>query len=83
MRANITSEIKKWLEVGLNVSGTHSKQDYPKQDDSAISNVINFGRNVPGYYPIYQRNLETGEYLNDEKLMTLETTEQQATMDIT
>ena len=37
LRANITSDIRKWLQVGLNVSGTHSIQDYPKQDDSTIS----------------------------------------------
>lgn len=67
LRANITSEIKKWLEIGLNVSGSHSIQDYPKQDDSDQSNVINFGRNVPSYYPIYERNLETGEYLDGKK----------------
>lgn len=36
LRANVTSDIRKWLQIGLNVSGTHSVQDYPKQDDSTI-----------------------------------------------
>ncbi|MBW3519666.1 TonB-dependent receptor [Flavobacterium sp. NKUCC04_CG] len=62
-RANITSDVKDWLQVGLNVSGSHSIQNYPKQDDSAISNVIGFSRGVPSFYPIYERNLENGNYL--------------------
>lgn len=64
-RTNITSDVKDWLQVGLNVSGTHSIQNYPKQDDSAISNVIGFSRGVPSFYPIYERNLENGTYLID------------------
>ncbi len=64
-RTNITSDVKDWLQVGLNVSGTHSIQNYPKQDDSAISNVIGFSRGVPSFYPIYERNLENGAYLID------------------
>ena len=66
LRANITSDIRKWLQVGLNVSGTHSIQDYPKQDDSTISNVVLFSRNVPSFYPIYERDLATGAYKLDE-----------------
>lgn len=65
LRANISSDIKKWLQIGVNVSGTHSVQDYPKQDDSAISNVILFGRAVPSFYPVYERDLATGAYLTD------------------
>lgn len=66
LRANITSDIRKWLQVGLNVSGTHSIQDYPKQDDSTISNVVLFARSVRPFYPVYQRDLATGAYLLDE-----------------
>ncbi len=65
LRVNVTSDIKKWLQIGLNVAGSHSIQDYPKQDDSATNNVILFGRAVPSFYPVYERNLETGEYLLD------------------
>ena len=46
LRANVTSDIRKWLQIGLNVSGTHSVQDYPKQDDSTISNVVMFARSL-------------------------------------
>lgn len=67
MRANLTTDIKKWLQFGINVSGAHSIQNYPKQDDSAINNVIQFARSMPSFYPIYKRNLETGAYLNGKK----------------
>ncbi len=67
LRTNVTSDINKWLQVGVNIAGTHSIQDYPKQDDSAITNVVLFGRSVPSFYPIYERDLATGEYLLDEK----------------
>lgn len=64
-RSNIIIDAKDWLEVGLNASASHSIQDYPKQDDSAINNVIGFGRNMPSFYPIYERDLTTGAYLLD------------------
>lgn len=67
LRANVVSDIRPWLQLGLNVSATHSIQDYPKQDDSTISNVVLFGRNVPSFYPIWERDLNTGEYLLDEQ----------------
>jgi hypothetical protein len=52
LRANVTSDIRKWLQIGLNVSGTHSVQDYPKQDDSTISNVVMFARSLPSILSI-------------------------------
>lgn len=65
-RANASSDIKKWLRVGLNISGSHSKQKYPKQDDTMTSNIIYFARNLQGFYPIYERDYTTGEYVLDE-----------------
>lgn len=67
MRANLVTDIRKWLQFGINVSGAHSIQNYPKQDDSAINNVILFARSVPSFYPVYERDLNTGDYLNGEK----------------
>ncbi|MDU1891228.1 MAG: TonB-dependent receptor [Dysgonomonas sp.] len=66
LRTNITSDLRKWLQVGLNVSGTHSEQNYPKQDDTALGNIVLAARSIPSFYPVYQRNLDTGEYLRDE-----------------
>jgi hypothetical protein len=58
-RANIASQVKSWAKVGLNINGTHSKQQYPKQDDSMTSNIIGFARNLQPFYPIYERDLTT------------------------
>lgn len=66
LRSNITSDLRPWLQVGLNVSGTHSVQDFPKQDDTAIGNVVLAARSLPSFYPVYERDLDTGEYLRDE-----------------
>lgn len=66
LRSNITSDLRKWLQVGLNVSGTHSIQNYPKQDDTALANVVMAARSIPSFYPVYERNLDTGEYLYDK-----------------
>ena len=66
LRANVTSDIKKWLQVGINLSGTYTKQEYPTQDDSQIENVVMFARSVPSFYPVYERNLQTGAYLLDK-----------------
>lgn len=64
-RSNIVVDAKDWLEIGLNVAGSSSTQNYPKQDDSEQSNVILFARIMPSFYPIYQRDLSTGAYLAD------------------
>ena len=66
LRTNITTDLRKWLQVGLNVSATHSVQDYPKQDDTAIGNIVLAARSIPSFYPVYERDLTTGEYLLDE-----------------
>lgn len=66
LRSNVTTDIRKWLQLGLNVSGTHSIQNYPKQNDTAIGNIILAARSLPSFYPIYERNPDTGEYLRDE-----------------
>ncbi|WDF68827.1 TonB-dependent receptor [Sphingobacterium oryzagri] len=56
VRSNTTVDATPWLEVGLNVSATASKQDYPQSEDSQVSNIINFGRRLPSFYPVYARN---------------------------
>ena len=70
LRSNITSDLNKWLQVGINVSGTHSIQNYPKQNDTAIGNIVLAARSLPSFYPIYKRDLDTGKYLyeNGERI---------------
>lgn len=66
LRSNITTDLRKWLQVGLNVSATHSIQNYPKQNDTAIGNIVLAARDIPSFYPVYERDMTTGEYILDE-----------------
>jgi TonB-linked SusC/RagA family outer membrane protein len=65
LRVNVESNIRKWLQVGVNASGAHSVQDYPKQDDSISNNIVLFGRAMPSFYPVWQRDPATGAFLTD------------------
>lgn len=66
LRANIASDLTKWLQVGVNVGLTHSIQDFPKSDDSSLGNVVLAARSIPSFYPVYERDPETGAYVLDE-----------------
>ena len=58
LRSNITSEMTSWLKGGVNMSFAHSMQNYPVSSDTKTSNVINAGRTMPGFYPIYEVNAD-------------------------
>ena len=66
LRANITSDLAKWMKEGVNVGLTHSIQDFPKSDDSSLGNVVLAARSIPSFYPVYERDPETGAYVLDE-----------------
>ena len=58
LRSNITSEMTSWLKGGVNMSFAHSMQNYPVSSDTKTSNVINAGRTMSGFYPIYEVNAD-------------------------
>ena len=58
LRSNITSEMTSWLKGGVNMSFAHSMQNYPVSSDTKTSTVINAGRTMPGFYPIYEVNAD-------------------------
>ena len=64
LRSNITSEITKWLRGSVNMSYAHSIQNYPVSSDTKTSNVINAGRLMAPFYPIYEMNAD-GSYKRD------------------
>jgi len=66
VRTNVETEVTKWLEAGLNLSGSYTDQDNPPQTSVQLASPIFFARNMRGWMPIYQRDLTTGEYLLDE-----------------
>ncbi|MEF9479833.1 hypothetical protein OWR28_20855 [Chryseobacterium sp. 1B4] len=61
-RLKINSEVKKWLNVGVNLSYTNSIQQAPTSSDSKASNIINAARFIPSFYPYYERNAD-GTYV--------------------
>ncbi|GEN68002.1 MULTISPECIES: SusC/RagA family TonB-linked outer membrane protein [Chryseobacterium] len=63
-RLKLNSEVKKWLNVGVNLSYTNSIQQAPTSSDSNTSNVIQAARSVPSFYPYYERNPD-GSYVLD------------------
>lgn len=63
-RLKLNSEVKKWLNVGVNLSYTNSIQQAPTSSDSKSSNVIQAARTVPSFYPYYERNPDGSYKLN-------------------
>ncbi|KMQ66240.1 membrane protein [Chryseobacterium angstadtii] len=63
-RLKINSEVKKWLNAGVNLSYTNSIQNAPPSSDSRQDNIIQAARVVPSFYPYYERNAD-GSYRLD------------------
>ncbi|MDR6922870.1 TonB-dependent receptor [Chryseobacterium sp. 2987] len=63
-RLKLNSEVKKWLNVGVNLSYTNSIQQAPTSSDSKSSNVIQAARTIPSFYPYYERNPDGSYRLN-------------------
>lgn len=63
-RLKLNSEVKKWLNVGVNLSYTNSIQQAPTSSDSKASNVIQAARTIPSFYPYYERNADGSYRLN-------------------
>jgi TonB-linked SusC/RagA family outer membrane protein len=61
-RLKLNAEVKKWLNVGVNLSYTNSLQESPPSSDSRTDNVINAARVIPSFYPYYERN-PNGSYI--------------------
>ena len=59
-RANVSTLVKKWLEVGTNTSFSHSLTDAPAGDS-----VVWFLRTVPSTYNIWQYDYAKGAYATD------------------
>lgn len=63
-RLKVNSEVKKWLNAGVNLSYTNSIQNAPPSSDSRQDNIIQAARVVPSFYPYYERN-DDGSYRLD------------------
>lgn len=64
-RVNLNAELAPWLRVSTNIALTHSKQDAPPGDDSSTANTLYVASLMPDFYPVYQRNSQTGAFILD------------------
>lgn len=65
-RINVNTQPKKWVKLGLNLSGAMSKSNVANDESSTgYVNPFYFTRNIGPIYPIYAHDPATGEYLLD------------------
>lgn len=64
-KLNVTSQIKDWLEAGVNIAGSTADQNYLMAYGSYTSNPFYYTRFMGPIYPVYQYNDE-GTIKRDE-----------------
>lgn len=64
-RIKVDANPYKWLKVGINSSTSWTRQNFPNQSGTSVSNVVSFIRSMSSIYPAYQRNLD-GSLAKDE-----------------
>lgn len=66
-RANVNSQITKWLKIGTNLAANLSYSDGNQNEGQGNnSNPFRFTRYIAPIYPIHLHNPETGDYLRDD-----------------
>ncbi len=58
-RANVTSDVKQWLQLGTNISLTHSREPY-------ASGAVWFLRTIPSIYPVWEYDYDNQQYRTDD-----------------
>jgi TonB-linked SusC/RagA family outer membrane protein len=58
IRLNADSQLKDWIKVGLNMSGSLSEQNFPQSSGSAYANSFMYARMVAPIYPVYVYDLD-------------------------
>lgn len=67
-RSNINITPKKWLKLGMSLSGSHQTSDFTTGSASSATAFINpfyYARNMAPIYPVYLHNMATGELMLD------------------
>lgn len=62
-RADVNSEVSKWLKLGLAIDGAQDKRDGLFAGGTATSNPFYYSRQMGPIYPVYQRTAN-GAYVN-------------------
>ena len=66
LRMNLSNQTTNWLKLNLNMNYAHSRTKHNDSQDSNIGNGATYGLSLANFYPIYQRNRETGDFILDE-----------------
>ncbi|MBQ7575494.1 MAG: SusC/RagA family TonB-linked outer membrane protein [Bacteroidales bacterium] len=66
-RANVTLTPVKWLKAGLNTGLSVQSSDGISTGTSTIVNPLYFARVIAPIYPIYLHDMNTGEFILDDK----------------
>ena len=64
-RINVNSQAKKYLKVGLNLSGTMTNSNVASSGGTSYVNPFFFTRNMGPIYPVYAHDPLTGDYKLD------------------
>ena len=62
-RLNVNTEVNDYIESGLNISFSTSKQNSPNQSGTSFSNSVQWIYTIPSYYPLYNRDSD-GDLFN-------------------
>ncbi|TNJ43769.1 TonB-dependent receptor [Tamlana fucoidanivorans] len=65
-RLNIDSQVKDWLNMGLNVSYSSSVQNVPDQSGTSFTSTIQWINNLSSFYPLYRRDDNGGLVLGPD-----------------
>ncbi len=57
-RLNLTSQVKDWITVGMNLSGSLSDQNFPTSSGSSYVNQFMWTRMIAPIYPVYLYDLQ-------------------------
>ena len=63
-RFNFTSDVNRWLTMGVRTQYVYSDQNYPNQIGSSFDNVVQYIRQMSSLYPVYKRN-DAGDLILD------------------
>ena len=80
-RLNLNAAATTWLNTGINLDGAVAKRNDLLSSGSFTSNPFYYSRNMGPIYPVYQRNLLTGAYVDSlgEHVLDYGTPEQMGT----
>ncbi len=65
-RLNLTNDTKKWLKVGLNLSGAITNQKFPRSSGTAYANVFMYSRMIAPIYPVFVHDNDGNLIYDDE-----------------